>query len=291
MTASGRYDLYMAKLDADVMDQVLSSGVTPNVQSERVTPVGNMDPSGTLLFGDSPGIRFVSTKVNTILTALGSQGALASSQFDLGFIQKTVGGGYEATGKTVTAAKALVFPESLVVTQDSKAQLTVMAMAYSSDGTTHPFASSTSLVSGTPEATEFFTLGAVTIDGSPISKVNGYTINFGINAQTLKTGGNLYPTDAIVESPVMPAIEVQVSDLAAVTDANLVGREVDNVVLNLKKLDVDGSGLASSGHKTFTLAKAMLTIGGASGSFPGEAGATINFAPRSDSGAAVIAIA
>lgn len=277
MAGNGLYALYHVGADSADILQITSHGVTPNVQSRRMTPLGVLDPTALVNFGARPAARFSSSMIKTALEAIGLSGLDITSALELGFIQRSAGGGFEATGLTFTAAKALVIPDSIQATQDDLAEVSYIALPYSANGTTAPLAVSTSLVAGTPAATEHYTLGSVTIGGSPLGKAMDWTLQFGISADVMKDSGTRFPRTSVIRAPRVPSAALTVADLGEINDDRVAGVAVADVVFNLRKLSNTGAGFEGSDDCTITMKAAHMTVQDASGQHPADAALQLLF--------------
>lgn len=290
MAGNDHYELHLVKVDTTVLSEIRSSSFSPNGNVQRLRAMGSIDPSATVFLGQSPLIRFSTLMIDTALDNIGIDGDDVSTGLELGFVEKAQGGSLEATGEKVAAAKCLIVPASLSAEQDGLAEIAYDCYCYSSDGATAPLDHTASLPLGTPVANEYFTTGTISVNGSALSQVVGWRLEFGINVEVHKADGLLYPTKVNLVGPRAPVLEVTCANLGHVTDALLVGAEVDNVVMNLKKLSTTGGGLAGSGDKTLTMAKAFQDFAEVGGAFPGEPQVRFRFQARYDGVNAIIAI-
>jgi len=288
MAGVSRYALYIVDIDGTAIDEITGSGFSPNPQVQPVRPLGALDPSAMVMFGDRPTLRFETSKIDTVLGVAAESGLDCSTGIEFGYVERSAGGGYEAGGITITAAKCLVLPQTIVAAQDSIASISYTCLPYSSDGTTAPLAKDGTLPSGTPASSELFTIGAVTVGGVALGKPTNWSVDFGLAGEVLKKG-ELYPTDAVIRSR-MPTAQVGLADIDEITTARLAGSEVSSVVFTLKKLSTTGGGYAGSGDVTITLAKAFMYVSDGGGSHPGDAAMTVSFMARKDAGD-IIAIA
>jgi hypothetical protein len=279
MAGSGRYELYVVKVDTTLIDELTSAGFAPNNQLQSFRPLGNIDPTANVNFGANPAFQFTTLKVGTALANIGVDGLDSASGVELGFIELSQGGGHEAVGHKITATKCLLVPNSLVANQDGLCELSYIAIPYSSDGTTHPLAHNAALPTGTPAVDELFTLADVTINSVALNKVVSWSIDFGLAPEVLKDSGKLYGTAAIIRSR-NPVAEVVLADLDDLSTARLKGSDVSSVVFNLKKMSTVGSGYEGSGDKTVTIAKAQMEVTGVNGSFPGDGNLSFRFTAR-----------
>jgi hypothetical protein len=287
MAGAGRYAVYTVDVDGTDIDQITSVSFSPNPQVQRMAPLGDIDPTAVVKVGQMPTFRFTTTKVDVALDTIGISGLDVSSGIELGFIERSQGGSFEAGGEKVSASKCLIIPETLTVNQDGIASITYTAMPYSSDGTTAPIAHAASLPTATPTANEYFTLGSVTISAAALGQPTGWSLNFGISAEILKSAGQLYGTKAIIRSRA-PTCDLRVADMGELSSARLLGSEVTTTVFNLIKLSATGGGLAGSGDKTITFANAYMVVGDGGGSSPGDADISLHFEARKAS--AIMAI-
>lgn len=289
MAGNDRYSLHLVKADATAI-QVHNGSFNPNGDARRLAPLASIDPTVSIFMGSAPVYGFSTYEVGVALAAIGIAGLDCSTALELGFVERAQGGAFEAGGEKVAAAKCLVVPDRLTVDQNGLAVISYRAHAYSSDGSTDPLDHTASLPAGTPAIAEAFMIGSVTLNASPLGQVLGFSLDFGIEVQTFKAGGLIYPTKAGIIGR-NPSMEIRVANLGELTDTILRGSEITNVVLNLLKLSTTGGGLAGAGNKSITAAKAFVDVSGAEASHPGDAGLTIRALPRKDGATAILAVA
>jgi len=279
MAGAGRYAVYAVDVDGTDIDQITSVSFSPNPQTQRLTPLGSIDPTAVVKLGQMPMFRFSTTKVDTALDTIGIDGLDVASGIELGFIERSHGGSFEAGGEKVAASKCLIIPETLSVNQDGIAEISYLALPYSSDGTTAPISHTASLPTATPAADEYFTLGSVTVNAVGLGQPTGWALNFGIAAEVLKSAGQLYGTKAVIRARA-PSCDLRVADMGELSSARLLGSEVTTTVFNLIKLGTTGGGLAGSGDKTITFGNAYMVVGDGGGSSPGDADISLHFEAR-----------
>jgi hypothetical protein len=277
MAGNGLYALYHVKADANSIFQCTNHGITLNAQSRRLTPLGVLDPTAVVSFGSRPSIRFSTTQLKKVLEAIGLGGLDVSSSFDAGFIERSSGGGFETTGLTFSATKCLIVPDTIQATQDDLAEVSYVAMPYSSNGTTVPLALSTTLVAGTPEATQHYTLGSVTIGGAALGKAMDWSLQFGISADVIKDSGTRQPRTSVIRAPRMPGAVLTVADLGEVNADRIAGVAVADVVFNLKKMSNTGAGFEGSDDCTITMKAAHLKAQEVTGQHPSDAALQLMF--------------
>jgi len=289
MAGIGRYGQHLVKVDATAVDQLVDAGIATGNDLRTMAPLDKIEPSVFMKLGQTPVIRFSTTKVGTVIAAVGIDGIDCGTGFEIGYAERAQAAAFEAAaGEKVTASKCFVVPDSLVASQDGYAVISYLAHCYSSDGAAAPLGYANSLPSGTPAVTELFIQGGVKVNSTPIGAVLGFSIAFNIGVQLYRQDGKLYAT-ALTMPGRMPVIEVDVADMGELSAADLAGAEVSDVAAKILKLSTAGAGLAGSGDKTFTLEKSFLEIVQTRASVPGDAGLTMRATSRKGS-AAIIAV-
>jgi hypothetical protein len=275
MAGIGRYAQHLVKVDAVAIDQITEAAVAPGNDLRAMAPLDKIEPSVFLKMGQTPVITFSTTKVGTVLTAIGIDGDDCATGFEIGYAERAQGGAFEAAaGEKITATKCFVVPSMLRAAVGDHAELSYEAHCYSSDGVAAPLGYANALPSGTPAVSELFIPGTVTVNGTPIGEVLGFTITFGIGVQMYRADGHLYAS--LVAMPARtPVIEIEVADMGELSAADLAGAEVTDVVCNLLKLSTAGGGLAGSGDKSVAAEKSFLEITQTRASMPGDAGLTM----------------
>ncbi len=290
MAGATHFALYMAKLNATVVDEIVDDACSPNIDSRRMTPLGSVDPTVVMRFGSRPMFRLTSLKVATLLGAVGIGGDDLAAGAEFSYIERTQGGAFEATGKKLAATKCFAYPERISVAQDGYAAISYIAIPYSSDGATAPLAASAALVTGTPAISELYTLGAVSFNGTPISRPISWDLDFGIRVETLKAAGLQWADKVFMREPREPMVRIRAADFDEVTTARLTGELIDDVVLTLQKLSLTGAGLTGANAITLSMAKAYIKQD-VEASVDGEAGVVLTCEPIKDGVTAIIAVA
>ena len=259
MVGDGVFRVYAVDLDGTFIDEVIDARGAPNVDVELMAPLGGHDVTVSLLKGAQPTLSFSTLKVGTALAAVGIDGLDVSSGLAVSWIEKAVGGKFHTAGQKLTAAKCLVVPTGIRCSADGNAQIDYVGHCYSANGTTHPLASGTTLLAGTPAVTEVFGLGTCLVGGVPLGQVLDMSIDTGNQVEVLKESHHVYPTIAHLVEPRQASITLRCRDLGEVSDARLVGAELP-VVVNLLKKSLTGGGWAGAGNKSLTATKAFVTV-------------------------------
>jgi len=289
MAGAGRYALHLVVADGTAYDEITSDAATPDVATRRLAPLGAYDPVAIVKLGQRPGFRFSSLKVASLLTDFGVDGADAAG-VELGYVERSQGVGFEAGGIKLSAAKALIVPDSLRLALKELAEVAYLVLPYSVDGNNGPLGFAAILPAGTPGVSEAFTLGAVTVGGADLAKPLSVNVQFGLKPEVLEVAGKLYGVDPILRAPREPVIEVVAAQMGQITAERLAGLEVGPVVVNVKRLSLTGEGFASSGHGTITAAKAFMAVTGAGANQDGDGTVTYRFEPRKEGANEALAI-
>lgn len=288
MAGIARYVQHLVKVDATVVDQLIGApGCTPNNDVRTLRPLHLVEPSVFVKMGSEPVFRFETTKIGTVLGAIGITGVNCATGFEIGYAERDAAAEILSTGDKIAATKCFVIPESIRAAIGEYASISYIGHAYSSDGATAPLTAAATLPAGTPAVAELFIPGTVTVNGTPIGKVLGFSIDFGIAIQRYKADGKLYSSEVAVITR-NPVVDIEVADMGELSTADLAGAEQTDIVCNLIKLGVAGEGLAGAGNKTLTMNKSFLEISQTRGAVHGDCGLTFRATVRKGTGAIII---
>jgi hypothetical protein len=275
MAGNDFYKQYAVKADATLFSQIEEASNAPNNAPSLRGPEGTIEPTTSSHLGASPSMSFTGLEISAILAAINvNTGLDCTTALEIGYVERAHAGAFEAAGHKVSAAKCLIVPAVLSVSQGQDARLSCVGYPYSADGLTHPFATTGALPTGTPAIAQMFTLQHVKINTVAIGKVLGFSIAFNIVVVVRRTGQNIYPTDLWIESRA-PVATIEVADLGELSDADLAGAEVTAVEFGLAKRGLTGGPFAGAGDPKLTMAKAWLDITNARGASRGDAGLTM----------------
>lgn len=174
-------------------------------KKDTIIPGGNIDPSAIILLGADPIVSITSEDISSLLTAISLTAGLecAAGSNLVQFQQRADGGTFSggSTNVVLTNKKAFIYPKKLTVSQEKAAELELEMMCLwdgSSTGTPAlpvpplQFASGQALTS-TPNFTGRYYLGPVYVNSVQIPGITEMEIDFGIECQSKKADGDLYP--------------------------------------------------------------------------------------------------
>jgi len=291
MAGNDIYKQYAVKADATLLSQIEDAYTAPNNDPRLRGPDNSVDPTASTNYGAAPAMEFTGLEVGAILGAIDAVNGLdCTTALEVGYVERSAGGAFESAGHKVAAAKCMVVPGVLSVTQGEDARISCLGYPYSSDGQTHPFATTGALPTGTPAVAELFTLEHVKINTVAIGKVLGFSLEFNIAVRAMRAGKDLYPTAVWIDSR-NPVATIQVANMGELSDSDLAGAEVSAVEFKLAKKGLTGGAFAGAGDKTITMAKAWLDITRTHGASRGNAGLTMTARARKDGATPILVVA
>ncbi len=176
--------------------QIEDGRIAANLITSEQFAAGHPQPLAVHTYGMRPEIPFSTKQLATLLGDCGLFGAGISGNVDF-FLKKVSDLSTRVANATTQhlryrAAKSLIYWTGLSVEQngDAMAQVRVVP-AY--DGTNAPLVAAGSVaLSGTPTASEIFTLGPVKINGSLISGVEGVSLELNCELYEIASDGESY---------------------------------------------------------------------------------------------------
>ena len=188
-------------VDIDI-DQIESYAYSPGVAGMLLGGAGEVEPSFSAVDGIMPVFSFTTSQVATFLAAIEEDGAIIDTdtgdagvviygaQYEKGKVKKA--GAYHMS---VTIASGMIIPRSISASTGGPALLTFDVLPLSTDGITSPLSiSTTASISSAPTASELYTVGPATVNGSTIGGVQSMNVNFGNGEVRLRADGHVYPT-------------------------------------------------------------------------------------------------
>jgi hypothetical protein len=162
-----------------------------------------------------PVASFTSKDVLGCLDAFGAQDNSITTNPIVVYLQGCTSEGVRASsGNTTYAiAKGMLVIDQIPVSQGAIGTITGTIYAISADGATSPYVvteGSESLAANTAVA-EVASLGTVTINGTALNDVIGWTVNFNNQVQTVTSNGRNFPTFSNLIRHA-PTIEIQTMD-------------------------------------------------------------------------------
>ncbi len=296
-----QHTISSVKHGSTVINGIASSGFSPGLVELILNGSGKIDAGFIGVLGASPELSFsttmVGTALSTFLTASNPLNGIAitGSNF-LFYYEKIANQGTRTSGAAhvkATVAEGMVIPMSIEASHYGVATATYRVICTSADGTTAPiaFAGSQALDAGIAVASEMFTLGGVSINGSALDGVSNVSINFGNNVEITGGDGNPYP-EFVAITTRRPSITIATTNLDDFVSWGLIGAaqgDSDSVV-TLAAVTNDGT-LTGSGDKTFTVDAGRISYRDISGSDGSRIGGAITITPRYDGTNEVIVIA
>jgi len=267
--------------------------ISPGLQELVLGANGEVDPTFVAIMAAAMGISFTTQD----LAVLGSCG-VAGCEVTTGvaYLKKIAAYGTRAgaTSHTkITLAKAFMVPRILQASHGAPASLSYDMLAVSSDGTTAPIAISADdqSLAAAAEATEVFTLGDCTINGTDL-EVSDVSVDFGLDARVDGGDGNPYGTVAYIMNRA-PAITLTTPDRLALATLTIdgVAQGATDSVIQFDKLLASGTRSSSADNVTISINGGHISAENATGSHGERIGTAVRITPILASGAAILVVA
>jgi len=289
-----RYTLSAYKHGSTLIKGVQNLSLNMNLQQIIASGSGAVDVSFVGVGEIAPEITFDTTAIKTALANCGGiNGAALSS--DVFFLQKLLDGGLRGGALShikLTAATGIIVPTQIRAAQGAVATIGYRALPTSADGEASPLAilGSQSLEVGQSVVSEIYTLGPVSINGTPLEGVDDITIDFGITLTDKKSGsGAVYPTFIGVMSR-QPSFTIRTFDLDAFASWGLDGVAQGETDSTVQLLDQLAGGVRGSSPITFTIDAGMIHCDTIDGTHGQQSGGSVKITPVWDGVADIIVI-
>lgn len=280
------------------MLQVTQRSLSPGYSLITNNASGDPAPSFTAVMDSKPSIGWTTTEIGRVFTnvnyqtglAVGSDQTCTAADF---YFSKASDRGTRQTGSTkmkVATTRGLIIPKSLSVRQGGEATVSLEYFNTTTDGTTSPWTISTGQAAGVsvPDADQKYTLGPVTINGTQVNGVQGWSIDFGIQYELVYADGGYYPLFCWI-TETHPVIKIDTNDPVNLSTFGILGTRISSTTkLYLTKID-GASGVTriangSSVHVCFTAASGHCGTDGISGSNNAANTTGITITPTTSSG-------
>ena len=310
MGVSSLHTLYAVDVDpiteanAVFIDGISDFAVAPGVQEVLLGGNGQVDPRYVAHMGSMPGISFTTTKLGTLLAEISNAFLISGTKIDSDpthdglevFFQAMVEGGTRAGATShikLTINEGLLVPRGLNVAQNTIARL-ALELVITYDGTNDPIvlATSQSLI-GTPDVSEAFTLGPISINGTPLVSTQSLNIDPGIQLTVQSGDGDKWPTFVGIMQR-QPMITINTLDVSLLSTYGIMGTAISasDVILYLRKMAEGGTRVAdaTAEHVKITLDEGIIRVAPIAGAHGGLLGTQIIIRPTYDGANAILVI-
>lgn len=221
--ATLRHGIFPATFDSLELTQLLDFAIRSGNTKAIITPGGMIDPKAVITAMADPEIA-LSTGNLGVLSSVSPTAGLAVTSAGTVRFQKRVDGGTFATSTahvTVSSSKGFLYPTRLTAQQDDAAgaRLELLYKPLSSSGLAVPLTVNTSVNFDSAEPPAFvnqYFLGPLYIGGSEVTGLTGVTIDFGINYQPIRAGGDVFAQEGsiIARNPSITVTLLKTAQLA-----------------------------------------------------------------------------
>ena len=249
------YAGYGVKIDAALIGGVTSLGLSPGTEVRGEAVSGDWLPRFKAVAGQKNTLQFTTHALAAALAACGIAGFNCATGAKLSlFAWKIVKGGTRsaaADSKKALINDGLLVPTNLNCSHGQDAQL-----SYSGhitwDGTNSPIIVSEAAVPAGLTDAQRFTLGAVTIGGTAIDRVQSIGLNFGIKVATEGGSSEIWDDTAAITA-IEPKLTIKTRSLVGVAKLPYAAGTIANTIVQLRKRAL-GGGFAGSGDITIACA-------------------------------------
>ena len=300
-SVTGLYYLYAIQSGSNNIAGVQEFSLSPQAAKGIYGGDGMLDPTHAVGLPSDPVIEFSSPHLATLLSAIGINGlAVTSGATVQTFWQTGVNAGGRATGSNHlkrVVTNGLIVPVRLSAPASGAAMLSYR-LYITWDGTNNPvlYSASQALV-GTPGVAECFTAGPVYLNGALICGEQGFELDFGIDVEVKKGGGEMWPSWASIRrrNPVLTlrtphaSLEGVIGETGAVAISESGGASA--TVAFLRKKSVTGNVAdATAEHIALTFNAGIAVRSGSSAADPNSAEFGLELTPVADGTNAIVAV-
>lgn len=198
MSVTKKFTLHSVSIGASAINQLKLIGINPNVQKMMEYGSGLVDPTFSAIDGAEPILRFQTTAIKKVLSAvnLNSGTAVTSSAKANFYFQQMADGATRLGGSTalrVTSSKGIAVI-NMIRASNGPAIADVTVFALSIDGETDPLEYTTGVAVPTLAATDqMYTVGPAMLAGSFIGGIESMQYDPRITVRRNRADGEPYP--------------------------------------------------------------------------------------------------
>lgn len=242
--------------------------LTPATNTEELVgfAAGHYQPLFRGIRGQTPDASFTVNAIGQVMAAIiaggNNYGLSLVGNTDMGYRQGEDRGTRLALNTSnherLRMSKAFLVWNTIEATHQQDASIACRLIACY-DGTNIPVVSvGTGSLSGTPAATQFYTLGPVTINGVAVSDVQNISLASGIEIETQGGQGDPWPTYVAIKT-VDPVLSITRHDKPW-ADYHSSGGAITSLVAYLRAKDEDGDNVAngSASHIKITATNGLI---------------------------------
>lgn len=202
-----------------VVDQIISTRITPGSRKHIVTPGGALDRGAVADGKSEPILGFSTHDLKTLLDDVSpTVGFDASSGGHLNHQKRLEGGAYSSGSdhEKYTFTDAFVYLNSIAASDGDRESGVVLdgtIMPFSSDGQASPLALAAAAVANAAAFNQTYLFGPIYYNSAAVDGVTGVRIDFGITVRSFWGNGARYPKSCAIIARE-PRVSFQVVDLA-----------------------------------------------------------------------------
>lgn len=228
MAASSKYTLFAVNVNGTLVSGVQSVDYDMGLGEITLSGDGSVDPTFTMLASQVPMIGFRTTQVSAVLNAVWPNGfGITGGNFFRTWLQRAAEGGTRTSGAAhikAEVSEGIIVPRSLSARLNGVATIDAAVHA-TYDGTNAPIVfTASSALSGTPAVSKAFIPGPIKINGTTITQIESFGIEFGFSLfkQHDNDAKGYWPTMVAIKER-RPSIRFTTHDMAALTTLGLSG--------------------------------------------------------------------
>ena len=288
---------YDAYLGAVQIKQVRRSGFTSGGQILRARASGS--PVTSAMFGKmaDPKFSFETSDIAGVLAGISLTSGLSVSggSLVLPYNKRANGGTFAGAGANfeLAATDALTVIQQISAQQDGDgAMATLETTLLSADGLSDPVTATGGSTLSSESFNLEFAMGPVTVNGSQVPAIVGFTVTPGLTLLTKRYNGGIFPTQVFIQT-IDPTIQITFEDFDALATYGPFFTELSSVVCFLRKRADGGVFVADATAEHIALSMgAGMSVNdnlGADGQNSGQAVLTLQGAVLSSSITSAIA--
>lgn len=229
--------------------QVSQRSLNTNLSLAINRAAGDPAPGYVAVMKQEPMISWTTTEIGRTLTnvnyatglAVGSDVTCTAADF---YFAKVQDRGTRQTGSTkmkVATSRGLIVPRILSVQQGGEGTISLEYFNVTTDGSTSPWTISTGQAAGvaTPSTDQKWTLGPVTINGTQVNGVQGWSLDFGLTVEPIFADGGVFPLFCWIKE-ANPIFKIQTNDPVNLSTFGISGARLSSTT-KFYMTKIDGS--------------------------------------------------
>lgn len=266
----GQATVYDAVLGAgENLRQVTRSRYTPNARVITGRVTGGHTPSAYYGHSAAPVYLLESVDIGGLMGLTGfspSAGMYRTSDtVQIPYQERSAGGKFAGTlsHDVISGTDALIVPTRFAASQQDPGAVAELEVNFiSTDGLTAPTSLAINQTLGAQAFNALWGLGPVTVGGTQVTKVTGFAVNTGVQAERRIYDGGAYPSDVYIPSdaPIIPSVDLTFENMSGLNAFSTIFAAGAETICYFRQR-ADGSTFTSdvsTVHIKFTLSAGII---------------------------------